>query len=219
MGGCSKYPKIAGIYKLTCNDNKKIYIGKAVNLSDRLGTHRRCEKKTKGDYYFENAIIKHGWSSFNVEILETFKDFDKNKDKLALAEKEAYYIKLFNSTDNEVGYNICKYSTDTTGVSLLEEHKEKIRQSMLGSTNRLGTTHSEDSKDKIRRAMQGKTNHMGKSHSEESKEKMRQARLGTRLSKETIEKIRQGNLGKTISEETKTKMRKARNKQPARLFC
>ena len=90
-----KYPKGAGIYKLTCIRNGKVYIGKSVNMYFRLSCHKSCEKKTKGRYYFENAIIKYGWDSFNVEILESIDNFDKKNDNIELLEKESFYIQLF----------------------------------------------------------------------------------------------------------------------------
>ncbi len=74
-----KYPKEAGIYKLTCVNNGKIYIGKSVNLYDRMGDYRRCAKKSIGRYYFENALIKHGWDSFKVEIVEIFENLRRRK--------------------------------------------------------------------------------------------------------------------------------------------
>jgi len=91
-----KYPTNAGIYKLTCSVNGKIYIGKAVNISSRMANHKYNGRKSIGRCFFENALIKYGWDSFNIEILEIFEDFDKNNDnhKLSIFQKEAEYIKL-----------------------------------------------------------------------------------------------------------------------------
>lgn len=198
-----KYPTSAGIYKLTCVINGKIYIGKASVLSTRLSGH----KTAKGGGSLQNAIIKYGWDSFTVEILEIFDSFDKEKDNILLLEKEAHYIELFDSTNRDKGYNICKFSNDSTGFKWTEEMKSKIR----------GRTHSEETKEKMRQAS------LGKSHSDESKEKIRNSRLGMKFSDETKEKMKSrrhsdetkekikiSKLGTKISEETKEKMSKAK---------
>jgi len=186
----------AGIYKLTCINNGKVYIGKAINLKKRLNQH----KNPKVKYYLQNAILKHGWESFEVEILESFKDFDDIKDNDFLLEREAYFIKLFDSTNVDKGYNLCKYSNDGTGKKHTEETKERMRQCKLGkslteehkakmrkpkseetkskmSRSQKGRLRSEETKEKMRKSQLGNTSNLGNPHSEESKEKMRQARI------------------------------------------
>ena len=132
MSNHSEYPKEAGIYKLTCINNNKVYIGKAISLDKRLREHKSWKKETKRTCYFQRAILKHGWDSFSLEILEVFENFDKSKDNLSLLERESHYIELFDSTDRDKGYNRCKHSNDLTGVSLSEETKNKMRQAKLG---------------------------------------------------------------------------------------
>lgn len=192
-----RHPKEAGIYKITCIENSKVYIGKAVNIRQRIYSH----KSSKHKYYFQRAILKHGWENFKVEILEIFANFDKLKDNGALLEREAYYIELFDSTNIKKGYNICKYSTDLTGRKLTKEHKEKLRQS------RLGKKHSEETKNKLRKPM-----------SEETKTKIKNIKLGVKrnkpFSEETRDKMRQNNLGKKHSEETREKISKSNSGKP-----
>lgn len=211
----SIYPNKAGIYKLLCNSNGKIYIGKTVNLVKRLNSHKNCKLKLTGMCYFQYAILKYGWDSFTVEILEVFENFDKLKDNDSLLEREAYYIKLFDSTDKNIGYNTCSYSTDGTGISRgprSEETKEKIRKAHLGKKltcehkekmrqNNLGKKHSEETKEKIR------LGNLGKILPESAKEKVRLAQLGRKHSEESKEKMRNIKLGKKHSEETKEKMK------------
>ncbi len=214
MSNHSKYPKEAGIYKLTCVNNGKIYIGKSINIYRRIGDHKRCSKRAKGRWYFENVLIKHGWDSFTVEILEIFKNFDKLKDNDTLLEMESRYLKLFDSTNRSIGYNICKFSNDTTGKIISPEHIEKLRMSNLGKTR------SEETKEKIRQSTLGRIvsdetkakmrqSHLGKPHSEEVKEKMRKPK-----SDEHKENMRKGQLGKVLSGETKDKIRNAKLGKP-----
>jgi hypothetical protein len=80
------------IYKVTCKINQKIYIG--------LST-----KKVNPHYFGSGKLItaaikKYGITNFTKEILEYF----DNKDYLVDAEKR--YIKLYNSDDPMVGYNL-----------------------------------------------------------------------------------------------------------------
>jgi len=190
-------PKKAGIYKLTCEKNGKIYIGKSVNLYYRLSNHKSCEKKSKGRSYLENAVIKYGWSSFNVEILEIMDNFDKMTDNDNILKKESYYIELFNATNASKGYNLCKYSTDRTGV----RHSEDFKKNM--SLRQTGRKLSDETKEKIRQSRLGKS---GTPHTEEHKERMRQLNLGRKMLPEDVEKLRQARLGTKASEDTKMKM-------------
>lgn len=186
------HPKKAGVYKMTCIDNGKIYIGKSYNIQQRLNRHRRDADKLKNMGYFQRAIVKHGWDSFKVEILEIMEDFDKSKDGPTLLEKEASYIRLLNSNDERFGYNICEYSTDRTGHKCSDETKQKM------SKARTGHKCSEETKEKMRNRV----------YSDETREKMRQSKLGNKVSDETKEKMRQSRLGYKMTDETKEKMKK-----------
>lgn len=135
MGRISKYPKGAGIYKLTCNTNNKIYIGKSVSLRDRLSKYKQYEKVEEPKQVIMHAIKKYGWSNFQVEILENF-DSIENSELLKI---ESDYIRKYNSNDPSIGYNICLYSTDRTGIPLSDEHKEKLRLANLGKTHSVET--------------------------------------------------------------------------------
>jgi group I intron endonuclease len=209
MGNHFKYPKEAGIYKITCSVNGKIYIGKSVNIYYRLGRHKSCAKKLVGKWYFEHALIKYGWESFNVEILEIFENYDKERDKFKLLERESYFIKLFDSTNKTIGYNICEYSNDGSGNSRLphsEETKEKIRQSLLGRKR-------DPFSDEVKRKMSQSA--LGRPKFDETREKLRKANLGKKLSEDHKEKMRQANLGKIVSEETRKTLSEANKGKPS----
>jgi group I intron endonuclease len=239
MENHNNYPTVAGIYKLTCRDTGKIYVGKAINLFKRLKRHKNNENKLIGKCYFENVIKKYGWASFDVEILETFDNFDMKNDNLKILEKEANYIKLFDSTNPNIGYNLCKYSNDRTGVLCSAETKlkisqankgkpksreaiEKMRQSKLGKSN---GPHTEETKERMRRAKLGKQRApfteeaienmiRGQAKrapmSEETKNKISLSSKGKPKSREAVEKMRQTKIGSVASAETKEKMSLAR---------
>ncbi|MBF0208893.1 MAG: GIY-YIG nuclease family protein [Oligoflexia bacterium] len=204
MSDHQKYPPIAGIYKFYCNVNGKIYIGKSINLKQRIEGHKRTSKQLNGNYYFENALIKHGWDNFTIEILETFNGFDKtNKDhKNMILDRESFFMKKFDSSNLSIGYNICKFSTDRTGVPQSELTKKKI-----GNANR-GRFVSDETKEKLRLSHLGNSSKKGSKLSEESITKLRIAGIGRKHSEETKQKMSEARLGKTHSEESKEKMRK-----------
>lgn len=197
-------PNKAGIYKLTCS-NGKIYIGKSVNIRHRISQH----KISKDNTYLQNAIRKHGWDEFSIEVLEIIENFDKQKDNNILLEKESYYIKLLDSTNRDKGYNICEYSNDTTGKVVSEESRQKMRLAKLGNKINVGKTHSKEAKEKMRLAKLGKSNIacVGKSLSEETKLKISKSKSGKSLSKTHKDNISNANKGRVVSEETKEKIR------------
>lgn len=195
MGRKLEYTKAAGIYKLTCTVNGKIYIGKGVHINKRINRHKNCNNEKKGVGYLQRAISKHGWESFTVEILETIENFDKLKDNTFLLERESYYIDLFDSTDENKGYNLCKFSTDRTGFVMSEETKDKIRKANTGNPKLIAAN-------------------IGKVLSEETKDKISKSQLGKIISKEHAEKISKAKLGKpsklkgrVLSEERREQMR------------
>lgn len=86
------------IYKHTNKVNGKSYIGQT-----------KCEDLTRrwtggngynGCPYFYNAIKRYGWNGFTHEVIET------GLTKKEADEKEIYYIKHFDTTNPEHGYNI-----------------------------------------------------------------------------------------------------------------
>lgn len=87
------------IYKITNDFNDKIYIGQtARDIETRFMEH--CFE-TRGHSRLHNAIQKHGWTHFKVEEIESVPLSE-------LDEREIYWIKYYDSTDKEKGYNIIK---------------------------------------------------------------------------------------------------------------
>lgn len=157
------YPKVAGIYKLTCNVNGKIYIGKSVNIRRRLNDHKNCAKNGEGGFHLRNAIIKHGWNNFVVDIIERFDIFDKLQDNAMLLKLESYYIKKYNSIDRSIGYNLCSYSNDRTGIPRTQETKEKLRLANLGRI------HSDETKNLLSELASGENHPMWGKHYDKDK--------------------------------------------------
>jgi len=90
------------IYKITNKINNKFYIGKTKgSLSQRMACHKSVSSRNNTNQIIHKAIRKYGWSNFKVEILK-----DNIKNLKILNKKEIFYIKLYNSTDPNVGYNL-----------------------------------------------------------------------------------------------------------------
>lgn len=148
--------------------------------------------------------------------MEIFENFDKFKDNQALLDREAYYIKLFNSTENGVGYNIQSRSNDGTGnkkAPITEKHRANLRKARaLQVRGPLSEEHKQklrgpkfpESIEKMRQTKKGSK------LSEEHREKIRQSCMGNTHTEESIEKMRQAKRGKKHSEEAKQKMRNSR---------
>lgn len=103
------------IYKITCKDTNKIYIGKSEStVEDRWKSHCRAAfLESHGDYNFpfHRVIRKYGINNFIIETI------DVSNDSEELKEKEKYWINFYNSYYE--GYNAtlggdgkCKYNYD-----------------------------------------------------------------------------------------------------------
>lgn len=91
---------MVGIYKITNSINGKIYIGKSVDIVRRWREHINCSKYKKSDLSpIHKAILKYGESNFLFEVLEECEEIE-------LDDKEMFYINLYNSQSNQIGYNI-----------------------------------------------------------------------------------------------------------------
>lgn len=100
------YKNVVCVYKITCKPNGKILIGSTTNLYSRINHYRNdVNKDNPLKHYnkdFYDDLIKYGIMFFTVEIVEQFDDISA----IELKNKETYYMNLFNSLDNNIGYNI-----------------------------------------------------------------------------------------------------------------
>lgn len=109
MGDRSKEP--AGIYKITCLKNNKIYIGSSIELHTRRRNHfLELRKGIHYNSYLQRAFDKYGEDSFQYEILEYI-------DIVGLTQEEAIkrvqiieqeYLDKYKSYDPDIGFNLDK---------------------------------------------------------------------------------------------------------------
>lgn len=152
------------IYKVENVINGKIYIGKTTKtLEKRKQAHINSSKAKRDNYYFHNAIRKHGEEAFEWSIVDCC---DSEKDLLMM---EQEYIKIFDSYNN--GYNLTLGGEGTTGRYHSEETKKKISEKAKGRKV------SEETKKKMSKKRTGENNVMyGKHHTKESKRKISESR-------------------------------------------
>lgn len=96
--------KKSGIYKLTNTQTDEVYIGQAVDISERWKQHAKCgcgiDTPANNKLYI--SMNKYGLENFLWEIVEECSSADLN-------EKETRYIELFRSV--EYGLNTLKGKT------------------------------------------------------------------------------------------------------------
>ena len=88
-----------GIYKITNNINGKIYIGQSWNIEKRWYHHKWCCHNK----HLLGAFKKYGIENFSFEILLKFEE--ENELQVFLNFFEDFYIKCYDSTNPEKGYN------------------------------------------------------------------------------------------------------------------
>ena len=129
------------IYKITNLLNNKIYIGK--HSTDNLN-----DGYMGSGVVLRQAIKKYGIENFRKEYLA----FCDKEDKLNWFEK--FYIKKYDSTNTNIGYNLTKGGD---GVIPTEDVRIRIGKAHKGKISPMkGRHHSEESRIKMSEARKGK---------------------------------------------------------------
>lgn len=110
-----------GIYCITNIENGKLYIGQAHSIKHRFSTHR---SELRGGYHhnnhLQNAWNKYGEDSFSFEIMNIC-------DESELDDLETHFIALYDSTNQDLGYN--KETGGNMNKSMSSESCIKISES------------------------------------------------------------------------------------------
>ena len=179
------------IYKITNLINGKIYIGQTNSI----------KKSYMGSgLWLKYAKNKYGINNFKKEIIISG-DFNQ----ILLDDLERHYIRLYNSNNKKIGYNLTpggnglhfhseeskkKMSTSHKGKKLTEEAKQKLS---IWAKNRIV---SEETKEKLR----------NRKHSEETKLLISKLNSGRKFTEDQRKNMSNAKLGKTLSKEHKEKI-------------
>lgn len=143
----------AGIYRWVNKLNNNSYVGSAVNLRVRLNRYYTLSDILRnlriGESRILRALLKYGYSKFQVEILEYCSPEDTIK-------REQYYIDLLKPEYNlnptagsrlgakHLAESLLKMSASAKGRKLSEYTKNLMSLAAMGTNNpNFGQTHSE----------------------------------------------------------------------------
>ncbi len=201
---------IPGVYTITCTANGRVYVGSAIEISNRFRRHvRTLNEGTHHNAHLMRAGGKYGQEAFVFELVEVVTDVS------LLREREQWWIDRLNVVNN--GFNLCPRAESSLGVKhtkesrqnmvngargrrrpvLTEEHRRKISEA------RMGQRLTEETKRKVSETKRGKKNGP---LSEEHRRKLSEARRGKRFDEEWRENIAESQRGKKLSEEHKRKI-------------
>lgn len=110
--------QVAGVYRITNKATGKVYIGESLNLTDRMSVHRNAKSmlrrmKMEDIPPIDQAIINEGVDAFQWDILESSITDIRLSNIEYRRDREAWYIKQYDSTDPEKGYNLYKRNHST----------------------------------------------------------------------------------------------------------
>lgn len=87
---------MAVVYRFTCKTNGKVYVGKTVDLEQRLWKHRHAAKSRK-NLPFYRAVRKYGWDGFSFEVVA---------ELASVAEANELERRLIAETPRTLSYNV-----------------------------------------------------------------------------------------------------------------
>jgi group I intron endonuclease len=121
-------PKICGIYKIMCLDSGKVYIGKSIDIENRLNQHKYALKRgLHNNNILQNEWIKYGIKSFEFSILEPMQ-----KDRRKLNIREQFWIKQYKSDID--GYNTLEINNNEEDIKT--KFKEYRKNYYKGNPNK-----------------------------------------------------------------------------------
>lgn len=125
-----------GIYMWTHKESSRVYIGSALDLSNRLGYYYTPSWLKQADTYITRALILHTHSAFCLSILNyiDISNLDKEKARLLILESEQFYLDSIFSLDESNTYNLLKVAGSSLGRTLSAETKALLSEAHKGKT-------------------------------------------------------------------------------------
>ncbi len=149
-----------GVYKITCLENNKIYIGSSKDIDSRFKTHvQKLENKKHINSHLQNAWNLYTKQKFKFEIIE----FCEEKE---LITREQFWMDKTKCYNRNIGFNACIKADRPTGYKHDNIAKEKMSKAKLGISQSKETITKRSKKLK------------GRKHSEETKKYQSEIKLG-----------------------------------------
>lgn len=110
----------SGVYIILNKINGKFYVGSSKKIKQRLSAHKVCLRRNNHhNQYLQKSWNKYGEDNFIFEIVE-YCDLD------SYLQREQHWIDFHNTTNEEIGYNICPKAATCAGRKLSKTHKQNI---------------------------------------------------------------------------------------------
>lgn len=150
------------IYKISNLITNKFYIGQTTrNIEERISEYKDTEKIN--NTYLKNSIIKYGFDNFKFEII------DSCSNLLELNYKEIYWIKYYESTNREKGYNILSGGVNSYSSIETKEKKSDAHKNTKHSEEWIKKRVAEKGSDEAKKYGRPKTDEEKKHLSDNSK--------------------------------------------------
>lgn len=121
---------VIGIYKITCKENNRIYIGSAKNLNNRWLRHLNDLKNNKHvNIHLQRAFNKYGEGAFIFDIIEKC-------EENSLFGREQYYLDNLKPEFN-IGKNACggdNLSNNPNKEDIINRIKETVNKNISSMT-------------------------------------------------------------------------------------
>ncbi|MGN1050579.1 MAG: GIY-YIG nuclease family protein [Selenomonadaceae bacterium] len=158
-----------GIYRLTCDQTGKSYIGQSKDIRRRMWEHKRPNSMKNSE--LKKDILRYGFDSFKQEVLEEC-PIDR------LDEREKFYIAKYKPE-----YNVSIGGKGPKGYHVSAANKALLREY---GKRQWASKSDEEKQQIIQNNLRGPA--IGHQVSQETRAKLRAANLGKKQSAETIAK-------------------------------
>lgn len=194
----------SGIYVILNIENDKIYVGSAKDFKDRWRLHLlKLNHNNHHNRHLQRAYNMYGRGAFIFVVLQYSISW--------LEELEQHWIDKLNSTNIEIGYNICKAGRNRSGAIISEETRKKLSDSHKGKIP------SDETKRKMSESKIGNTINNGRKWSKETIAKRVASATGKKRTAQQKAKMSAAQKGRTFSVETRLKMSEAARNRRQRL--
>lgn len=94
--------KSPGIYKISCTQTDKVYIGESFNISNRISKHfALLRKNVHNNQILQNIYNKYGEETIVVEVIEWISNTENKKElDLILRQRESYWQQQYPTMIN-----------------------------------------------------------------------------------------------------------------------